>query len=306
MDKLFAGNACRDLAKSISKLLSIPLSKVDIGKFSDGETSVTVKETVRGCDCYIIQSTCPPVNDNLMELLVLADALRRSAANRIIAVIPYFGYGRQDRRAKSHDPITARLVAQMIQAAGIDHVVTIDLHASQIQGFFDIPVDNLSGISVAVEHISEIDSENSVVVSPDLGSVARARHYAELIGSSLAIIDKRRPKPNVSEVMNIIGDVSGKRAIIIDDMVDTAGTLCNCAKALKENGAVTVDAFASHGVMSGPAWDRVEKSDLNSLIFLDTIPIERRGKVTTISVEFLLAKAIDRLSRNMSLGDLFK
>ena len=274
--KIFSGNSNRALAEAICKELRLPLGDMECGSFSDGECFVSIYETVRGSDVFVIQSTCSPVNDNLMELLVMIDAFKRASAGRITAVIPYFGYARQDRKAKPRDPISAKLVANMLTTAGADRVLTMDLHAAQIQGFFDIPVDNLLGSPLFVDYFKSRfgdDTEHTMVVSPDVGSVSRARAFAQKLNMPLAIVDKRRQKANSSEVMNIIGDVRGKHVILLDDMVDTGGSLCHAAQALMEiGGAQDVTACASHGVLSGPAIDRINSSVLDEVIFLDTIP----------------------------------
>ena len=277
--KVFSGNSNVNLAKDICKLIGIQLGNAEISHFADGEVSASIYESVRGSDVFLVQSTSRPVNDNLMELLVMTDAMRRASAGRITAVIPYFGYARQDRKTKARDPISAKLVANMIVAAGADRVLTMDLHAAQIQGFFDIPMDNLYGNPVFVDYYAKKFGErceDMVVVSPDVGSVSRARTFAQKLHMSLAIVDKRRQKANQSEVMNIIGDVAGKDCILFDDMVDTGGSLCNAAKAIVEvGGAKSVYACASHGVLSGPAVERVNASPIKELAFLDTIaPIE--------------------------------
>lgn len=310
--KLFSGNANRPFAEAICKKMQLPLGNLEVGHFSDGESFVSIYESVRGSDVFVIQSTCTPVNDNLMELLVMIDAFKRASAGRITAVIPYFGYARQDRKAKPRDPISAKLVANLLTRAGADRVLTMDLHASQIQGFFDIPVDNLLGSPLFVQHFTDrfgLDNEDTVIVSPDVGSVARARAFAQKLGMNLAIVDKRRPRANTSEVMNIIGDVRGKRAILLDDMVDTGGSLCNAAQALVEVGGVTeVYACASHGVLSGPAIERVEKSQIKELVFLDTIP-PRPGmncdKITYISAADMFADAIEYIYEETSVSRLF-
>ena len=274
--KIFSGTSNRPLADAICKELGTELGNAEVGVFSDGENFVSIYETVRGSDVFVVQSTCSPVNDNLMELLIMIDALKRASAGRITAVMPYFGYARQDRKTKPRDPISAKLVANLITRAGADRVLTMDLHANQIQGFFDIPVDNLLGNPIFTRHFAERfgdDVEGTMVVSPDVGSVARARAFAQKLGMGLAIVDKRRQKANSSEVMNIIGDVRGRGVILFDDMVDTGGSLCGAAKALVElGGATEVYACASHGVLSGPAIDRIEKSVIKEVIFLDTIP----------------------------------
>src|SRR5574344_1222430 len=262
--KIFTGSSNKGVASAIAGCLGLPLGKSDCSTFSDGEISVSLHESVRGSECFIVQSTCYPVNDNLMELLIMIDAMKRASAARITAVIPHFGYARQDRKAKARDPISAKLCADLITTAGADRVLTMDLHANQIQGFFNIPVDHLHGAGILANHMKEKVAKNPddyVVVSPDLGSVTRARNFASRIGTSLAIVDKRRPKANVCEVMNIIGDVKGKKVILLDDMIDTAGTLCNGAQAIIEKGGATeVFACATHGVLSGPAIDRIKNS----------------------------------------------
>ena len=270
--KLFAGNSNRALAESIAKALKLPLSEVEVGRFSDGEISVHISETVRGRDVFIIQSTCSPVNENLMELLIMIDAARRASAGRITAVIPYFGYARQDRKARSRDPITAKLVADIITSAGADRVLTMDLHAPQIQGFFDIPVDHLLGGPILYKHFANMVDDDFMVVSPDVGSVSRARNVATKLNCPMAIVDKRRPKANQIEVMNIIGDVKDKKCLIVDDMIDTAGTICQGAEALFNNGAKEIYACCSHAVLSGPAIERIQNSHITKLVVLDTSP----------------------------------
>jgi ribose-phosphate pyrophosphokinase len=311
--KVFTGNSNPALAQGISECLNIPLGNANCTHFADGECSVSVFEPVRGADVFLVQSTCGPVNDNLMELLVMIDAMRRASAGRITAVIPYFGYARQDRKAKSRDPISAKLVANLITVAGADRVLTMDLHASQIQGFFDIPVDNMLGSAIFANHYIQrfgANNDDLVVVSPDVGSVSRARTFAMKLGTGLAIVDKRREKANQSEVMNLIGHVEGKDVIILDDMVDTAGSLCGAAKAIKEiGGANRVYACASHGVLSGPALERIENSDLEELLLLDTIPYPqgkpRVEKIKYLSVASLFANAIQRVYDDESLSALF-
>ena len=311
--KVFCGNANRPLAEEICRLMGTKLGEAEVKGFADGEVSVSLYETVRGSDVFVVQSTCKPVNDNLMELLVMIDALRRASAGRITAVIPYFGYARQDRKAKARDPISAKLVANMITAAGADRVLTMDLHASQIQGFFDIPVDNLLGNPIFVDYYAKKfgdKCEDMMVVSPDVGSVARARAFAQKLGMSMAIVDKRRPKPNSSEVSSIIGDVRGKRVILLDDMVDTAGSLCGAAKALVEiGGATEVYACASHGVLSGPAIDRINNSVIKELALLDTIPAidpAKSEKIKYLSVAPMFAEAIERIYQEISISKLFR
>ena len=311
--KLFAGNANRPLAEAISRELNIPLGNSEVSKFADGEVSVSTYEPVRGADVFVIQSTCGPVNDNLMELLVMIDAYKRASAGRITAVIPYFGYARQDRKAKARDPISAKLVANLIEKAGADRVLTMDLHVAQIQGFFDIPVDNLMGAPVFTRALTEQYGEEAldkmIVVSPDIGSVARCRDFAQRLHAGLAIVDKRRQKANSCEVMNIIGDVAGKDVIFFDDMVDTAGSLTNAAKAIVEiGGAKSITACASHGVLSGPAIERIENSYLDQVLLLDTIPLPEHakgGKIKQVSVAKLFAEAIRRVYSEDSISLLF-
>ena len=310
--KIFCGNSNRKLAEAICRQLRLPLGNLECGTFSDGESFVSIYETVRGSDVFVIQSTCTPVNDNLMELLVMIDAFKRASAGRITAVIPYFGYARQDRKAKPRDPISAKLVANMITAAGADRVLTMDLHANQIQGFFDIPVDNLLGSPLFVSYFKERfgdDPEHTMIVSPDVGSVARSRAFAQKMGMNLAIVDKRRQKANSSEVMNIIGDVQGMRVILLDDMVDTGGSLCGAAKALVEiGGATEVYACASHGVLSGPAIDRINESVIKEVVFLDTIPAKegvKCDKIKYLSSAGILADAIGFIYHEDSVSRLF-
>ena len=310
--KIFSGTSNRPLAEAICKEVGTELGNAEVGAFSDGENFVSIYETVRGSDVFVVQSTSSPVNDNLMELLIMIDAMRRASAGRITAVIPYFGYARQDRKAKSRDPISAKLVANLITTAGADRVLTMDLHAAQIQGFFDIPVDNLLGSHLFVKHFVNMfgkGNEDVMVVSPDVGSVARARAFAQKLGMGLAIVDKRRQKANSSEVMNIIGDVRGKKVILFDDMVDTAGSLCGAAQALVElGGAVDVIACASHGVLSGPAVERIEKSVLKEVYFLDTVPPKAGvacDKIKYLSVAHMFAEAIERIYEEVSVSKLF-
>ena len=310
--KIFSGNSNPKLALDICKKLGTQLGNAEVGTFSDGEKSVSIYETVRGSDVFVVQSTCSPVNDNLMELLIMIDAMKRASAGRITAVVPYFGYARQDRKTKPRDPISAKLVANLITRAGADRVLTMDLHANQIQGFFDIPVDNLLGSPIFVHHFMEKykDCHDEVmVVSPDVGSVARARAFAQKLDMPLAIVDKRRQKANSSEVMNIIGDVKDKRVILLDDMVDTGGSLCGAAKALVEiGGAKSVTACASHGVLSGPAVQRIQESDLDEVIFLDTIPTRpdvKCDKIKYLSVAEMFAEAIERIYEEISVSKLF-
>ena len=313
--KIFTGNSNPEFAMTICKELGIEIGKGEVKTFADGEVSVSLEETVRGADVFLINSTCKPVNDHLMELLVMIDACRRASAGRITAVIPYFGYARQDRKAKSRDPISAKLVANMLTAAGADRVLTMDLHANQIQGFFDIPVDHLLGNPTFVNYYLEKFPEDTynhdefVVVSPDVGSVARARAFAAKVHTGLAIVDKRRQKANVCEVMNVIGDVRGKTCILYDDMVDTAGSLCNAAKALVEaGGAKAVFACATHGVLSGPAFERIEASPIQEIVFHNTIPVEDKtpsGKIKQLDVAPIFARAISHVHGGTSIADLF-
>ena len=310
--KIFSGNSNPELAKAICAKLGLPLGSSETKTFSDGESSVSIYETVRGSDVFVIQSTCMPVNDNLMDLLIMIDALKRASAGRITAVIPYFGYARQDRKTKPRDPISAKLVANLITRAGADRVLTMDLHANQIQGFFDIPVDNLLGAPLFVDYFHEKFADvhdETIIVSPDVGSVARVRAFAQKMDMPMAIVDKRRQKANSSEVMNIIGDVRGKHVILLDDMVDTGGSLCHAAQALMEiGGAQDVTACASHGVLSGPAIDRINSSVLDEVIFLDTIPAKpgvKCEKIKYISVAHMFAEAISHIYMETSVSPLF-
>ena len=306
--KIFAGNSNPTVAQGIAGCLGLPLGKSSCNKFSDGEIAVSLHESVRGSECFIVQSTCTPVNDNLMEMLIMIDAMKRASAARITAVIPYFGYARQDRKAKARDPISAKLCADLITAAGADRVLTMDLHAAQIQGFFNIPLDHLEGMPILSQYIERKNLKDLVIVSPDLGSVNRARKIANRLDVPIAIIDKRRPKPNVSEIMNIIGDIKDKNLLIIDDIIDTAGTLCNAANALKERGAKSVRACATHGILSGPAVERIRASALEELILLDTIPLSEEKKLDKIKVESvapIFAQAIQRIYADQSVSTLF-
>lgn len=309
--KIFACNSNRSLAEAIAQKMGLELGDAVVQKFSDGEISVQINETIRGADVYIIQSTSYPVNDNLMELLIMIDAMKRASAARITAVMPYYGYARQDRKARARDPISAKLVANLLTSAGANRVLTMDLHCAQIQGFFDIPVDNLVGNPLLTDYyINKYgDALNDfVAVSPDLGSVGRTRKFAEKLNIPLAIIDKRRPKPNVSEIMNIIGNIEGKKVILVDDMIDTAGTITNAANALKERGAVEVDACCTHAVLSGPAIERIEDSAITELLVLDTIelPEEKKiQKITSVSVEEIFANAIRCIHDGVSISQLF-
>lgn len=310
--KIFTGNSHPELAREIAETLNIPLGKAEVSTFSDGEISVNIKETVRGCDVFIVQSTCSPVNNNLMELLIMIDAFKRASAGRINAVIPYYGYARQDRKAKSRDPITAKLVADLLTAAGADRVLTMDLHAAQIQGYFNIPVDHLLGSPILSQYFVDkglADRDDVVVVSPDLGSVTRARKFADKLNAPIAIIDKRRPKANVSEIMNIIGDVKDKICILIDDMIDTAGTIANAANALKDLGAKNVYACCTHGVLSGPAFERINNSAIEELVMLNTIALPDMDGLTkfkSLSVAPIMADAISRIYDDEPLSGLFQ
>ena len=306
--KVFAGNAHTKLAEEITSIMGKPLGKATVTKFSDGEISVNLWETVRGVDVYIIQPTCGPVNDNLMELLIMLDSMKRASAGRINAVIPYYGYARQDRKAKARDPITAKLVANLLVAAGADRVLTMDLHANQIQGYFDIPVDHLVGMPIIAKYFKEKNLEDVCIVSPDHGSVTRARNMAEYFNCPIAIVDKRRPEPNKSEIMNIIGDIKGKNCIILDDMIDTAGTITNAANVIKEMGAKNVYAGATHGVLSGPALERIEASSICELALLNTVPVpedKKLDKMTMLSVAPIFAEAMTRVFTNGSISKLF-
>ena len=307
--KLFSGNSNRTLAKEIADVLGIPIGKATVSNFSDGEIMVQINENVRGSDVFLIQSTCMPVNKNIMELLLMTDALRRASAARITAVMPYYGYARQDRKAAPRVPISARLVADLLEAVGISRVLTIDLHAGQIQGFFEIPVDHLYASPVLVDYVKREYLNDLVIVSPDAGGVERARAFAKRLNASLAIIDKRREKANVSEVMNVIGEVEGKSALLFDDMIDTAGTITHAAAALKEKGAKKVIAACSHAVLSGPALDRINESVLEEIIVTNTIPMDEKqekcNKLTVLSVASLLGEAIKRIHEETSVSSLF-
>ena len=308
---LFSGNSNLELASKVAEKLNISLGKALVDKFSDNELNIRVDEHVRGKDVFILQSTCFPANDNLMELIILIDALRRSSASRITAVIPYFGYARQDRRVRSERvPISAKLVADMLQSAGADRILTIELHSDQIQGFFNIPVDNVYGTKVLHNHIVKSSYKNQIIVSPDVGGVVRARALAKLLDDAdLAIIDKRREKENSSQVMNVIGDVKGKTCILVDDIIDTAGTICNAADALKEGGANKVVSYATHAVLSGPAIERISNSKLDELIVTDTIPLSEKAskldKIKIISMDDTLSEAINRVNKEESISAMF-
>lgn len=307
--KIFAGNSNKPLALEICSHLGMELGKSDVRSFSDGEVYVDIQESVRGVEVYVLQSTCTPTNDNLMELLIMLDAFKRASAVSVTAVIPYYGYARQDRKVAPRTPISAKLVADLITAAGATRVVCVDLHAGQIQGFFNIPVDHLYATPVLLDYIKKNFDDDIVVVSPDAGGVERARAFAKRLGTSLAIIDKRRPRPNVSEVMNIIGDIEGKTAVLLDDMIDTAGTITQAAEALQKNGAKQVYACATHAVLSGPAMDRIEKSPIKELVVTNTIPplkgVTQSAKIKRLSVGSLLGEAIKRIHCGESVSSLF-
>lgn len=309
--KIFTGNSNPILAKEIADIVGVNVGQAEVGRFSDGEIAVNINETVRGADVFLVQSTNAPVNDNLMELLIMMDAFRRASAGRITAVIPYYGYARQDRKAKARDPITAKLVADLITTAGADRVLSMDLHATQLQGYFNIPVDHLLGAPILSKYFqnSGLCGDDVVIVSPDIGGVTRARKFADRLHSSIAIIDKRRPKANVSEVMNVIGDVKGKTAILIDDIIDTAGTITNGANALLDLGAKDVYACCTHGVLSNPAVERLEKSILKEVVILNTIalPEEKRiNKIKALSVAPVFAEAIKRIYEDLSISTIFE
>lgn len=308
---VFTGNANPELANMIVDRLGIPMGDATVSKFSDGEINIELNENVRGRDVFVVQSTCAPTNDNLMELIVMVDALRRASAARITVVVPYFGYARQDRRVRSSRvPITAKVVADMMVGAGIDRVLTVDLHAEQIQGFFDVPVDNVYGSPVLLDDINKQGYEDLIIVSPDIGGVVRARALAKQIGIELAIIDKRRPKANVAEVMNLIGDVEGRTCLLVDDMVDTAGTLCGAAKALKDFGAKQVIAYCTHPVLSGNALTNITNSVLDELVVTDSIPLSDEakncGRIRQLTLSVMLAEAVRRLSNEESLSAMFR
>ena len=304
--KLFSGSANPEFAKKVGDYLGMNVSDAKLNKFSDGEISVQITQSVRGQDVYIIQPTCAPTNDNLMELLIMVDALKRSSAKSINAVIPYYGYARQDRKAAPRVPITAKLVADILETAGISRVVTIDLHAAQIQGFFNIPADNLFGSILFANYIKSKNLKNPIIASPDIGGVARARQYADKLGYDLVIVDKKREKANESQVMNIIGDVKGKDVILVDDMVDTAGTLVKAAEVLKEKGANSVMACCTHGVLSGPAYDRVANGVLDELVISDTIPTKKNAKkITVLTASTIIGEAIRRIHNNESVNSIF-
>ncbi len=310
--KLFAGNAIPELAQRVTNHLYTTLGSASVGRFSDGEVSVQINENVRGDDIFIIQSTCAPTNDNLIELVVMIDALRRASAGRITAVIPYFGYARQDRRVRSaRVPITAKIVADFLSSVGVDRVLTVDLHAEQIQGFFDVPVDNVFGSPILLEDMLEQNLDNPIVVSPDIGGVVRARAIAKLLNDiDMAIIDKRRPLANISKVMHIIGDVANRDCVMIDDMIDTGGTFCKAAEALKERGAKRIFAYATHPIFSGNAVDNIKNSVINEIVVCDTIPlsdeIKKLNKVRSLTLSAMLAEAIRRISNEESISAMFE
>jgi len=306
--KVFCGNANRALAEEIVDYLGVPLGEAKVKRFQDGEIAIAIDESVRGADVFVVQPTCRPANDNIMELLIMIDALRRASARRITPVIPYYGYARQERKSKARDPITAKLMANLITTAGADRVVTMDLHAPAIQGFFDIPVDHLPGVPILAEYFKSKGLDNVVVVSPDHGGVQRARNLAERIGAPLAIIDKRRPEPNVSEIMNVIGDISGKHVIMIDEIIDTAGTITQGAQVLMDRGAIDVYACCTHPVLSGPALERLDKSVIKEVVVTNTIPLDPEkmiSKIKVLSVAPLLGAAIVRIHEDLSVSKLF-
>jgi len=305
--QIFTGNANPRLAQAISDNMGIPLADVVANRFSDGEIRVIIEENVRGTDSFVIQSTCLPVNDSLMELLIIIDALRRASARRITAVIPYYGYGRQDRKTRGREPITAKLVANLLAQAGAGRILTVDLHAGQIQGFFDIPVDHLTGIGTLATHFGTLDSSDMVVVAPDTGAVARARDMANRLKATIAIVDKHRPEAGVAHALHVIGDVTGKTALLLDEMIDTAGTICAAAKALRKHGARRVLAAATHGVLSAPALQRLADAPIEKVVLTDTIPVDEHqlDKIRVLSVAPLLGEAIRRIHEDRSVSDLF-
>lgn len=307
--KLFTGNANPALAEEVAGYLGIPVGNARVTRFADGEINCAVDESVRGVDVFVVQPTCPPVNENLMELLVMIDAFRRASASRINAVIPYYGYARQDRKSRARDPITAKLVSNLIVEAGAQRVVAVDLHAHQIQGFYDIPVDHLPGVPTIAEYFKTKNISNAVVLSPDVGGVTRARDLAAKLGAPLAIVDKRRPAPNVSEVMNVIGDVEGKSVIIVDDIIDTAGTLCAAAQVMKDKGAADVYGCCTHPVFSGPAIERMSRAPFKEIVVTNTIPLSEEKKlpnITVLSVASLIGEAILRIHEDLSVSKLFE
>jgi ribose-phosphate pyrophosphokinase len=306
--KLFTGNSNPELVREISENIGIPVGRAGVSRFSDGEIAINIEESVRGADVFVIQSVCPPVNENLMELLILMDAMKRASAGRITAVIPYYGYARQDRKTKARDPITAKLVADLISVSGADRILTMDLHAAQIQGYFNIPVDHLLGAPILAEYFMEKDMKDAVVVSPDVGSVARARYFASMMNLPIAIVDKRRPKANVAEVVNVIGDIQNKDVILIDDIIDTAGSITGAANAMRQLGARRIFACCTHAVFSGPAIGRIEESLIEEMVILNTIPLinnKTSEKITTLSVAPIFAEAITRIYEDLSVSKLF-
>jgi len=307
--KIFTGNANPQLAQEISDYIGIEMGDAKVTCFSDGEICVSINESVRGSDVFVIQPTCPPANQNVMELLIMIDALRRASANRICAVIPYYGYARQDRKLKARDPITAKLLANLITAAGATRVLTMDLHAGQIQGFFDIPLDHLLGVPILAEYFHNLDLDDPIVVSPDVGGVTRARDMASRLGTTIAIIDKRRPQPNVSEVLHLIGDVKGKTAILIDDIIDTAGTIVQGAKALLERGAKDIYVCCTHPIFSGPARERLENTPIKEVVVTNTIPVapeKQFSKLKVLTVAPLFGESIIRIHKDLSVSKLFE
>ena len=307
--KIFTGSSNVNVAKGIAGSLGVPLGKSECTQFSDGEIAVSLQESVRGSDCFIVQSTCTPVNDNLMEMLIMIDAMKRASAARITAVMPYFGYARQDRKAKARDPISAKLCADIITSAGADRVLTMDLHANQIQGFFNVPFDHMPGQPILAEYIKSKNLEDLIVVSPDLGGVSRARTMAERLGCGMAIIDKRRPEPGVAEVMNLIGNVEGKTAILVDDMIDTAGSLVEAAKAVKKFGAKEIYACCTHPILTDPAVSRIAQSDITEVVVTNTIPLppsKNHPKIKVLSIAPILAETILRIYNNWSVSQLFE
>jgi len=304
--KVFSGTANREFADKVGNYLNVEIGDASVKQFSDGEISVQITESVRGDDVFIIQPTCAPTNDNLMELLIMVDAFKRSSAKSISAVVPYYGYARQDRKAAPRVPITAKLVADLLEKAGIDRIITVDLHAAQIQGFFNIPADNLFGSILFVDYLKAKNFKNPIIASPDIGGVARARSYASKLGYDLVIVDKRREKANVAEVMNIIGDVEGKDVILVDDMVDTAGTLVKAAEALKKSGANSVMACCTHGVLSGKAYENLDSDALDELVISDTIPLKQNHKsITVLTASKIIGEAISRIHNNQSVNSIF-
>lgn len=306
--KIFCGNSNKELAQEIADYLGISIGDAKVQTFQDGEISIGINESVRGADVFVVQPTCAPANDNIMELLILMDALKRASAYRITAVVPYYGYARQERKARAREPITAKLLANIITTSGADRLVAMDLHAPAIQGFFDIPVDHLPGVPILAEYFAEKKLKDICVVSPDIGGVARARNFAERIGASLAIVDKRRPEPNVSEIMHVIGELQGKTAVLIDDIIDTAGTITQAAKVLMEKGATEVYACCTHPVLSGPAVQRLQDSVIKEVVVTNTIPLlqeKKLDKIKVLSVAPLLGEAIVRIHEDLSVSKLF-